>query len=164
MSIIIRPVRSNEDLKSIIRLFRDYAAGLNIDLTFQDFALELESLPGKYSPPTGELLLAVDANTKDHIGCVGIRPLLLPESPKSCEMKRLYVNPAGRGRGLGRALADKALEAARDLGYERILLDTLQSMNTARGLYESLGFEQCEKYYNNPLPGVVYLSKDLVGA
>jgi putative acetyltransferase len=160
----IKPVRSDEDLKSIVGLFQDYAASLDIDLTFQDFALELESLPGKYAPPVGELLLAMDVVTEKPIGCVGIRPLLLPNGPKSCEMKRLYVNPAWRGRGLGRALANKALEAARDLGYERILLDTLQEMNIARALYKSLGFEECEKYYNNPLPGVVYLSKNLAKA
>jgi ribosomal protein S18 acetylase RimI-like enzyme len=154
-------VRSQSDLQSIAALFTSYAASLPIDLTYQSFSEELESLPGKYAPSTGELFLAVDSHSSTPIGCVAVRPLPLPDVPRCCEMKRLYVTPEGRGLGLGRALATGALAAAVELGYKHVRLDTLPTMVTARKLYESLGFVECEKYYDTPIEGTVFLTKDL---
>jgi ribosomal protein S18 acetylase RimI-like enzyme len=154
-------VRSQTELQSIAALFTSYAASLPIDLTFQSFSQELESLPDKYAPPTGELFLAIDPHSSAPIGCVAVRPLPLPDVPRCCEMKRLYVTPEGRGLGLGRALATEALGTAVGLGYEHVRLDTLPTMVTARTLYESLGFVECEKYYDTPIEGTVFLAKDL---
>jgi ribosomal protein S18 acetylase RimI-like enzyme len=159
---VIKPARSANELESILSLFQSYAESIAIDLAFQDFTKELQSLPGKYGPPTGELFIAIDSESESPIGCVAVRPLPLVNVPKCCEMKRLYVAPDGRGLGLGRALAMEALHAAQNLGYQQIRLDTLSSMLTARRLYESLGFEECEKYYNTPLEGTVFLAKNLI--
>jgi ribosomal protein S18 acetylase RimI-like enzyme len=159
---IIKPARSGKELDSILKLFRSYAESLEIDLAFQDFSQELSSLPGKYSPPTGELFIAIESKSASPIGCVAVRPLPLSNTSRCCEMKRLYVASEGRGLGLGRALAMEALSAAQHLGYEQIRLDTLPSMITARQLYESLGFEECEKYYDTPLEGTVFLAKNLI--
>jgi ribosomal protein S18 acetylase RimI-like enzyme len=156
----IIPVRSPSDLTTIKFLFTSYASHLAIDLTFQSFAEELESLPGKYAPPTGELLLALDTRGSP-IGCVAIRPLALPDVPKCCEMKRLYVSPQGRGMGAGKALAEAVVKSAKELGYEHLRLDTLPEMTAAIGIYKALGFESCEKYYDTPLEGTVFLNKDL---
>ena len=124
----------------------------------------MQSLPGKYAPPTGELLIAIDAQSDTAVGCVAVRPLPLSDVPKCCEMKRLYVAPGGRGLGLGRALAEEALRMAQDLGYEQVRLDTLQTMVTARSLYHSLGFVDCEKYYDTSLEGTVFLAKRLASS
>lgn len=149
----IKPVSTPQDLQDVAILFQEYATSLKIDLSFQDFAVELASMPGKYSHPTGFLLLA-RSPTGQAIGCIGVRSL---EGLEISEMKRLYVSPQGRGTGLGRALAQKALDQARQLGYRRIRLDTLRSMTSARSLYEKLGFYEIEPYYHNPLVGTCFL-------
>jgi ribosomal protein S18 acetylase RimI-like enzyme len=123
-----------------------------VDLGFQDFAQELASLPGTYAPPAGALLVAEIANTE--VGCVGLRPL---EPPSIAELKRLYVRPAGRGRGVGRALTEVALAAARAIGYQRVRLDTLPTMTEARRLYAHLGFREIPPYRHNPVAGTTYL-------
>ena len=145
---IITPVTTPEDLNDITVLFRDYATSLGIDLSFQDFAAELAGLPGRYAPPTGSLLLARRRSGGPALGCVGLRRL---GDQETCEMKRLYVAPRGRGTGLGRALAVEALDRAREMGYHRIRLDTLGSMTSARALYEKLGFSEVGPYYATPL-------------
>ena len=140
-------------------IFREYADGLGVDLAFQDFEAELAGLPGVYRPPDGQLLLAlVDGEVA---ACGALRSLRDVDYANACEMKRLFVRPAYRGFGLGRALAQSLLDEARRAGYSVMLLDTLDEMEAARGLYESLGFEEIPPYYFNPIPGAHYLKADL---
>lgn len=140
-------------------LFQEYAAGLAVDLCFQNFEEELATLPGEYAAPRGALLLArVDGELA---GCVGLRPLDASDYPNAAEMKRLFVRRPFRGFGLGRRLAEAALDAARQAGYACVLLDTLDDMEAARALYEELGFEEIPPYYHNPVAGAHYLKVDL---
>jgi len=140
-------------------LLREYARSLAVDLCFQNFEAELASLPGEYAPPSGRLLLAyVDGALA---GCGGLRGLPDTDYANACEMKRLYVRPAFRRFGLGRALAEALLDEARRAGYSAMLLDTLDDMESARGLYTTLGFEEIAPYYFNPIPGAHYLKATL---
>ena len=144
-----------EDIAAVRQIFTEYAQSLNVDLCFQDFEAELELLPGEYAAPRGALLLAmVDQQVA---GCCALRPLDSADDPNASEMKRLYVRPAYRRLGLGRQLAEAILDAARQGDYSCVLLDTLDEMETARALYEDLGFEEIPPYYHNPLPGAHYL-------
>jgi GNAT superfamily N-acetyltransferase len=144
-----------QDPDTVRALFREYEAMLGEDLCFQGFEQELAGLPGKYAPPAGRLFIAREQG--EAAGCVALRAV----SPRVCEMKRLFVRPNFRGRGLGRALAVRIIEEARVAGYASMLLDTLERLNAARELYRSLRFEEVAPYYQNPLPGVVYLKLDL---
>ncbi len=153
----IARARSQRDLATIAELFAAYAASLDIDLAFQDFATELSTIPGKYAPPKGELLLAFLASGTP-VGCVGLRPL---NSAGDCEMKRLYVLPAGRGFGIGASLVHEIIKIATKAGYRRMLLDTLPSMIAASALYRQFGFEPIEPYYANPIPGAIFLALKL---
>jgi ribosomal protein S18 acetylase RimI-like enzyme len=140
-------------------VFREYAASLQIDLCFQDFEAELAGLPGEYGAPDGQLLLAmVDGELA---ACGALRCLRGTDYANACEMKRLYVRPAYRRFGLGRALAQALLDEARRAGYSAMLLDTLDEMEAARELYATLGFEEIPPYYFNPIPGAHYLKADL---
>lgn len=150
----IVPVRSDDDLSACASLFRTYAASLGIDLSYQDFDAELAGLPGRYAPPAGELLLARD-NAATPLGCVGLRPL---DPDGCCEMKRLYVTPAARGLGLGRALVAAAVGAARRIGYREMRLDTLPTMGAAVALYRAEGFVPIAPYYDTPVRGTVFLA------
>jgi GNAT superfamily N-acetyltransferase len=136
-------------------LFEEYAAQLRIDLCFQGFAGELADLPAFYSPPSGCLLLAHSGGLP--VGCGAIRRF----SADACEMKRLYVRPSARGASLGRRLAEALAARARELGYARMLLDTLEEMTAARTLYRSLGFREIAPYHRNPSPGIVYMELGL---
>lgn len=147
------------ELDAAREIFREYAAGLGVDLCFQNFEAELAGLPGDYAGPGGVLLLAqVDGQVA---GCGAMRPLADADYANACEMKRLYVRRAFRGFGIGRQLAQALVDCAVQAGYSNMLLDTLDDMETARGLYESLGFEEIPPYYFNPIPGAHYLRADL---
>jgi putative acetyltransferase len=147
-------------MDAVREIFREYAQGLAVDLrSFQDFDVELANLPGEYAPPRGALLVAkVDGMLA---GCCALRPLDAVDYPNAAEMKRLYVCRGYRGLGLGRELAEAALDAARKAGYSSVLLDTLDDMEAARALYVDLGFEEIPPYYHNPIPGAHYLKVDL---
>jgi ribosomal protein S18 acetylase RimI-like enzyme len=136
-------------------LFQQYQKALDIDLSFQGFASELDALPGEYASPRGRLLLAHDGDAV--AGCVAMRPL----TSDTCEMKRLYVTPRFRATGVGRMLAERVIAEARSAGYTRMYLDTLPTMAGAQRLYESLRFRDIPAYRHNPIAGARFLGLDL---
>jgi GNAT superfamily N-acetyltransferase len=143
------------ELDMVRELMRAYAESLPFDLDFQGFDRELSELPGDYAPPRGALLVArVDGQVG---GCVALRHL----DGDVCEMKRLFVSPAARGRGIGRLLAEGIVDEARRLGYARMRLDTTPGMETAQALYEQLGFEEIPPYRHNPVDGTRFLELEL---
>jgi ribosomal protein S18 acetylase RimI-like enzyme len=144
------------DLPDVARLFAAYERHIGVDLSYQGFAEEVATLPGKYAPPHGQLLIARNRERRA-IGCVALRALRYAEC---CEMKRLFVAPAGRGLGLGRALAEAILAEGARLGYAELRLDTLPSMQDAIGLYRKLGFVSIEAYYAAPA-GTIFLARRL---
>lgn len=149
--LLIREAAPN-DIEVVRGMFLEYAESLGFSLCFQNFDKEIAGLPGNYGPPTGSLLIGEVHGTIG--GCVALRPL----SGDVCEMKRLYVQPAFRRSGLGRELAAAIIERARALGYRSIRLDTIRDrMARAIELYRSLGFEEIPAYYENPIPGALYL-------
>ena len=155
---LLSPV-TPEALEATRVIFRDYAQQLGVDLCFQGFEAELASLPGDYAAPGGGLLLAwVDGALA---GCGAFRPLPDSDYANACEMKRLYVRRAFRRFGLGRQLAQRLMDQARQAGYSAMLLDTLDDMEAARELYASLGFVEVPPYYYNPIPGAHYLKAPL---
>lgn len=156
----IVPATTAEHYEAARVLFIEYAADLGHDLCFQHFQTELATLPGAYAPPAGALLLARDDET--WAGCIAVRPQ--DTAAAACEMKRLYVRPAYRGRGLGRQLAAAVIAAGRSAGYRCMRLDTLADMRAARALYEALGFREIPAYYYNPIPDAVYYELDLTAA
>jgi putative acetyltransferase len=152
----IREVQTDADIAQVRELFIEYQAKLGVDLCFQGFADELASLPGYYARPAGRLLLA--SNGTPALGVVGLRSV----GGVDCEMKRLYVRPAGRGLGLGRLLTTTLIREARLAGYHRILLDSLPTMTEAQALYRSPGFTEIAAYCNNPIAGTSYMALELV--
>ena len=151
----IRNARMPDDLELIRQLFQEYAAGVGVDLGFQDWPNELAELPGKYVPPAGGLWLA--AEHERAAGCVALRAI----DAQRAEIKRLFVRPLFRGTGLGRQLAVHAVNAARAAGYKQVYLDTLPTMASAAALYRSLGFKQIEPYYDSPIEGTLFMALDL---
>ncbi len=142
---------SPEAIAAARELFVEYQRAIGVDLCFQGFQAEVAGLPGAYAPPRGRLLLAwVDGRPA---GCGALRPL----SGDAAEMKRMWVRPVFRGRGLGRAVAEALLQAARAEGYARVRLDTLPVMTEARALYRSLGFGVVPPYNDNPHPGAIHM-------
>ena len=143
------------DIDVVRGLFREYVESLAVDLYFQELDQELSTLPGKYEPPGGRLLIAWREG--EAVGCVALRPI----DSTTCEMKRLYVRPQARGEQLGRRLAERICQEAREAGYSRICLDTLPTMVSAQKLYASLGFVPTAPYIFNPVPGTRFLALDL---
>ena len=155
--IRISEARWPDDRATVEVLFREYIASLSEDISFQNVGDELATLPGKYARPTGVVLIARAGS--EAAGAIAYRMV----EPGVAEMKRLYVRPAFRGSGLGRELANELIEDARAQGYRTMLLDTLGSMGAARALYRNLGFVPVAPYYDNPLPGVMYMALELAG-
>lgn len=155
-TLAIHDAQIPEDLPLIRSLFREYAAALGVDLCFQGFETELAELPGRYAQPAGGLWVAMHG--AEPAGCVAFRSL----DATTAEMKRLYVRPVFRGHGLGRRLVDQVMTAAKESGYLRICLDTLPAMGEAIRLYQQMGFRPIEPYYDNPVPGAMFLGRELM--
>ena len=149
-------VESSSDIQAAQRLFEEYSSWLGVNLCFQNFDKELAELPGEYVPPTGRLLLAIEGDQV--AGCVALRKI----GEGIGELKRLYVRPGFRGRGLGRTLTETIIDTSRELGYTRLRLDTLPGkMDRAIAMYRSLGFHEIERYYNNPYDTAVFMELKL---
>jgi len=159
MPVTLRTLSANdiEAIEHVRQFFRNYAAWLGVDLSYQNFDQEMASLPGAYVAPQGRLFFAeVDGRPA---GCVGVRPL--PDSDGVCEMKRLYVTPEERGHGIGATLALAAIKAAKEIGYRKLMIDTLPNMRMAVKLYRELGFTEAPNYYQTPIEGTMFLALDL---
>ncbi len=152
---IVTVTEEGEALETIRQLFKEYETGLNENICFQSFEKELLNPLQKYGPPHGYLALAMWNEAV--AGCIAFMPL----EEAVCEMKRLYVRPAFRKFGIGRALSEQLMKKAAAAGYHTMRLDTLPKLKEAVALYRSLGFTDCEAYYHNPLPGVIYMEKKL---
>ena len=159
----VSPATSSENIANVQQLFREYARIPGVAPCVEDFEREVVSLPGQYAPPSGTLLLALEDGSgvipRGAVGCVGLRPW----DEAACEMKRLYVRPEFRGCGAGCTLVNEVIAAARSLGYRRMLLDTLPSMQKAHDLYRSLGFREIAPYPKKPIPGALFFELDLSG-
>lgn len=154
-SIRVIPAKTTPELASVRKLFREYADSLGFDLDFQNFDQEMRSFPRGYSPPEGRLLLAMCG--RHEAGCVGLRR----SGRGICEMKRLFVRDGFRGRGIGKLLAEAVVKEARDAGYTRMRLDTVASMEEARGIYIKMGFRKIPPYRHNPIPGAIFMELEL---
>jgi len=152
---------SVEEMDAARILFREYGASLGFSLCFQEFDKELAQLPGTYAPPQGRLMLAIDAagiGQQKYAGCVALRAL----EKDVCEMKRLYVRPECRGRGLGQALIEEIIAAACQIGYLRMRLDTVPGvMDAAIKMYRERGFREIPPYAHNPVPGAIFMELEL---
>jgi putative acetyltransferase len=156
-TLSIFQAETNEHIAAARIVMQEYAAALGISLCFQNFEEELRSLPGKYAPPAGRLLLAEDDGRVG--GMIALRPV---DEPGVCEMKRLYVRPAFRGQALGRMLVEELIAQAREIGYRRMRLDTIQGkMDRAITLYRVLGFREIPPYYASPVKETLFLELEL---
>ena len=150
--LCIRDAVGADDLEIIRDLFLEYASSLGFSLCFQGFDEELKRLPGEYAPPDGRLYIAEYHGRT--AGCIALKRI----GPDACEMKRLFVRNEFRGHKIGRLLAEKIITEAREIGYHRMALDTIEDkMKSAVALYRSLGFVPCQPYYHNPIPGALYM-------
>jgi putative acetyltransferase len=153
--VLIAEAKTRNQISSAKELVKEYATSLGIDLSFQNFEQEMAEFPSAYARPDGRVLLAIDGG--DAVGVVALRRL----SGKICEMKRMYVQPEFRGRGIGRMLAKRAITEARRIGYSRMRLDTLSRLKEAIRLYDSLGFRKVRPYRVNPHKDAVYMELNL---
>ncbi len=151
-----------EQIAEAKQLFEEYAHSLGFSLCFQGFDKELAGLPGDYAPPRGRLLLAhVDGELA---GCVALHGISATEDGAG-EIKRLFVRPEFRGQKIGKRLLDSVLDAARTVGYRRLLLDTVAGkMDTAIAMYREYGFREVPSYRPNPVEGVIYMELELATA
>ena len=147
--------KSEQDFSEARKLFLEYKDSLNLDLCFQKFHEEISDLSAQYSEPSGCIIICYKKNLP--VGCVGIRKF----KGDVCEMKRLYLRPEARGKGIGRVLANKITEKAKEFGYKKMQLDTLETMKEAISLYKSIGFKEISPYRFNPLEGVIYMEIEL---
>jgi ribosomal protein S18 acetylase RimI-like enzyme len=154
--LVVKQAASPAQIAQARELFLEYAQSLSFSLCFQNFEEELAGLPGDYAPPDGRLLLAM---YEDQLaGCVALHKL----EPGICEMKRLYLRPQFRGKRLGRALADQIIVEARQIGYQRMRLDTVEPvMKDAVAMYRKIGFREIEPYRSNPIAGALYMELQL---
>lgn len=151
----VREARFPDEVEVVRALFRDYASDIGESLCFQGFEEELATLPGKYGGPKGIVVLGF--LDRQPVACAALRPL----KPRVCEMKRLYVQPAARGRGIARALVRRLLREARGMGYKSMKLDTLGRMTSAIKLYESMGFVPTAPYIENPFEDAVFMERQI---
>jgi len=151
---IVRP-ENTRVVESARRLFVEYADSLNFSLCFQGFDSEIAQLPGEYVPPLGGLLLAHYDGAL--AGCVALRKI----DDEICEMKRLYLRPEFRGKGIGRKMAIEVIKMAQEIGYAKMRLDTAPAMKEAIALYHSLGFVEIGPYRENPIPGAIFMELTL---
>jgi GNAT superfamily N-acetyltransferase len=145
------PATTPEHLAQIRDLFTEYVDSLGFQLDFQDYQKEFDELPGEYTPPHGRLILALEGHTA--VGCIALRKL----DEKTCEMKRMYVRPEYRGKGIGRRLAEILIDEARGIGYMIMKLDTIATMKAAIALYRSMGFCDTCPYRYNPVEGATFM-------
>lgn len=149
--ITYKIAETKKDYEDAKILFLEYAESLHLDLCFQNFEKEISDLPAMYSAPAGCLILSCEDGKA--FGCVAVRKF----EDGICEMKRLYLPKAHRGRGIGRGLAERIITKAKELGYEKMRLDTLETMTEAISLYKTMGFYEIPRYRKNPIKEVVYM-------
>nr|WP_299339086.1 GNAT family N-acetyltransferase [Allomuricauda sp.] len=154
--ITFKKAVSKEDFETGRVLFQKYAEGLGIDLAFQNFESELESISNQYGEPEGVLFL-IFSTSQETIGCFGIRKF----SEGICELKRMYLESRFRGQGIGKRMMEEALTAATDLNYAKIRLDSIAQMHAAIALYRQFGFYEVEPYRFNPFEDAIYFEKNL---
>ena len=155
--IKLTEVTSASDYDIAIKLFKEYAAHIGIDLEFQNFNEEVENLESKYSRPKGVIYIAYD-NKNYPVGCFGIKAF----NNTICELKRMYLKEEARGLGIGKLIIKKAITVGKELGYNKMRLDTLSSMLPAVGLYEKSGFYEIDPYYFNPIKEAKYFEISLI--
>ena len=143
------------DIPHVREMLQEYVEWIGLDLAFQEIDAELDGLPGDYAPPRGALFVAIDGNR--YLGMIALRPI----DGLVGEMKRLYVRPEARGRGLARLLITRLCDEAKQLGYSELRLDTLPMMGDAQALYEAYGFVDIAPYYDTPIAGTRFMSKKL---
>jgi putative acetyltransferase len=156
----LKQATTRQEIEAARELFKEYGASLGFSLCFQSFDQELAALPGDYAPPNGRLILAgwVEGDQEKLAGCIAVHGL----EDGVCEMKRLYVRPEFRGKGIGQALAGAVVEEAREIGYRRMRLDSIPSvMAAAVAMYRSMGFREIPAYRVNPIAGAIYMELEL---
>lgn len=154
--IKFREAKLPEEYQLAVELFKEYASQIGVDLGFQNFVSEIEKIESHYSRPNGAVCIAYNEKEQP-IGCFGIRRF----ENDICELKRMYLKKEARGLGIGKVILEKSLTVGKELGYKRMRLDTLPTMNAAIGLYEKIGFYEIEPYRFNPIRGSKYFEINL---
>jgi len=155
MNLSVISELEENDIVEVKKLIQEYINWINIDLSFQDIETEMFTFPGKYQKPDGIFLVAKYENAI--VGCVGYRKI----NNEICEMKRLYVKDEYKGKGIGASLIKEVMKSAKNQGYRKMRLDTLEKMESAIKLYKRYGFHEIEQYINNPINGAKFMEKEL---